>query len=186
MKNVFYAILLFAGICSVLSMSCTGGDYNASPGSNANYVVNPSTPLTQAQFNWSEGATPALWSGTGVMGGVINGVSWATNNAFWIDTSGPNELYGVLGAQVIHLHLNSVYGGNIYPMSFHQYNQNGTWSDSVSGSYNVYQSINGNSGEVYITENDSAYIKGMFYFEGITSTGQIAAINSGYFNISKP
>lgn len=178
MKNVFYSILLFAGICGVFA-ACTGGAYNASPTSNANFVINPLTPLTQSQFTWGVG------SKVGAMGAVINGVPWATNNVFWIDTSGPNEVYGVLGSQVIHLHLNNVYGGNIYPMGFKLYEQNGSWSDSVGSVYNIYQSINGNSGEAYITENDTTYIRGMFYFEGITNAGQIAAVNNGYFNIKK-
>ncbi len=186
MKNVFNTILLFAVICGVLA-SCTGGDYNVNPGSNANYVVNPLKPLTSAQFSWGTGSTPAIWSGTGVMGGVINGVSWSTNNVTWnLATGGDNVIIGTVGAKVMRLDLPSVYSGNVYTMAFHDYLQTGTWSDSVGTSYVSYYSFFGNSGEVYITENDSAYIRGMFYFEGISNSNQITAVNSGYFSFAKP
>ncbi len=178
MKNVFYSILLFSCICIGFA-ACTGGAYNASPSSNANYVINPLTPLTQSQFTWGVGST------VGAMGAVINGVPWATNNVSWGLDTGANVLHGILGSQIMYLYLKNVYTGNIYPMSYHQYNQSCTWSDSVGSTYNVYPSYYGNSGEVYITLNDSLSIQGMFYCEGITSTGQITAINNGYFNISK-
>lgn len=186
MKNVFYSILLFACFCGVLA-SCTGGDYNASPNSNANYVVNPLKPLTATQFSWGEGTTAAIWSGLGVMGATINGSSWSTNNASWyVDTTGTTVVTGYVGSTIIQLKMNTIYTGKVYPMNFHDYNPYCQLSDSVGGSYLAYYSFNGNSGELYITENDSAYIKGMFYCECISNNGQITAINNGYFNISKP
>jgi hypothetical protein len=43
----------------------------------------------------------------------------------------------------------------------------------------------GNSGGLYIVENDSARIKGLFYFQGVNPVGGIVNISNGYFNISK-
>ena len=177
MKNGFYSILLFAAI-SVLFAACTGGAYDASPSSNANLLVNPLTPLKSSQFTWGVGAT-------GSMGGTINGAAWVAASTSWSFINGGNQLIGYNGSQVMNLFLANTWAGNIYSMTFHQYNSACTWSDSVGSSYYSYPSYLGNSGEVYITENDSAFIRGMFYCEGVTPSGQIVAINNGYFNIAK-
>jgi len=181
MKNVILTILLFGAVACGLFSACTGGAYNASPGSNANYVINPLEPLKTSQFTWGVGST------TGTLGGVINGVAWSTNNATWyLDTTGTNDIVGNVGSVMIFLRLKGVYSNNLYSMGYQQYNQSCSYSDSVGSNFYAYYSYNGNSGEVYVTENDSAYIRGMFYCECIASTGQIAAINNGYFNIKKP
>ena len=180
MKNVFVYFLLFGAVACGLFSACTGGAYNANPSSNANYVINPLEPLKASQFTWGVGST------TGTIGGVINGSSWSSTNAYWVLDSGSNDLYGSVGSAIIYLHLNGVYAGNVYSMGYQQYNQSCTFSDSVGSTYNSYYSYLGNSGEVYITENDSAFIRGMFYCEGISKTGEINAINNGYFNIQKP
>ena len=179
MNKISFSILLIGGIICTVFAACTGGAYDASPNSNANYVVNPLEPLKASQFTWGVGST------AGDMGGVINGVAWSTSTATWVLDSGSNNLYGHVGSAMMYLHLNGVYTGNVYPMGYQEYNQSCTWSDSSGSAYNQYYSYLGNSGEVYVTLNDSATIQGMFYCECISTTGQITAINNGYFNISK-
>ena len=178
MKNLFYSILLFAGVCFAAA-SCSKGAYNASTDSNANGGVNPLSPLTASQFDW-------IGSGKDPMSANINGVGWTAGSATWaLDTVGGNIIIGHLGGQVMNLYLNQVYGGGVYSMSYHDYLTSGTWSDSVGGAYYSYASYYGNSGEVYITHNDSSYIQGLFYFKGITSSGQIVSITDGYFKLNK-
>ena len=179
MKKVFYTILLLAGLSAAFA-ACSG-TYNANPSSNANGVVNPLTPLTAAQFTWGVGST------VGSMGGVINGVAWTTNNVSYGFDTGINSVIGVLGSQIMTLQCLHGYAGNIYPIAYGDTKHNTlTWSDSVGGSYYQFYSYYGNSGEIYVTENDSAFFKGMFYCEVLTPGGQITAINNGYFNIAKP
>ena len=176
MKNVFYNTLLFACICSLFA-ACSSGDYSANPNSNANGVINPLTPLTSAQFSWT---------GTDPMSATINGAQWVASSATWsIDTSGGNKLVGVTGSTMIYLYLNSVYAGNVYNMNYNDYSQSCTVGDSIGGYYYTYYSFLGNSGEVKILENDSAYIKGLFYCKCLTPNGQVVAVNNGYFNVRK-
>ena len=180
MKNVFSTILLFGVVVCGLFSACTGGAYNATPSSNANYVINPLQPLKASQFTWGVGST------TGTLGGVINGVAWSTSNATWVlDTTGSNDIVGNIGSTMVFLRLKEVYTNNLYSMGYLQYDHACSYSDSVGKNYFAYYSYLGNSGEAYITENDSAYIRGMFYCECISASGQIAAINNGYFNIKK-
>ncbi len=166
---------MFAGVCSLFA-ACSG-DYTANPDSNANGVVNPLTPLTSSQFTWT---------GTDPMSATINGAGWVAGGSSWaIDTSGGNRLIGYLGSTVMYLYLKEVYAGNVYAMNYNGFNQSCTLADSVGGAYYTYYSFLGNSGEVKIIENDSAYIKGLFYCKGVTPSGQVVAINNGYFNIRK-
>ena len=178
MKNLFYSILLFAGVCFAVA-SCSKGAYTASTDSNANNGVNPLTPLTAAQFDWIGG-------GKDPMSANINGTPWVASGATWaLDTVGGNIIIGNLGGQVMYLYLNQVYGGGVYSMGYHDYLTSGTWSDSVGSQYFSYASYLGNSGEVYITHNDSVYIQGLFYFKGITPSGQIVSVTDGYFKLNK-
>ncbi len=179
MKNLFYSILLVTGVACVVA-SCSKGAYNANTAANANGSINPLTPLTTPdQFNW-------IGSGQDPMSATINGVGWKASYATWsLDTFGGNVIKGYLGGQIMYLYLNQVYQGNIYPMGYHDYLQSGSWSDSVGGAYLSYYSYYGNSGEVYITHNDSAYIQGLFYFKGITGSGQVTTVSNGYFKLNK-
>ncbi len=178
MKNLLYSILLFAAIGLALA-SCNKGAYNANTDSVANGGVNPLTPLTAPQFNW-------LSSGKDPMSANINGTPWTAATATWaLDTTGSNVIIGYLGSQVMYLYLNQVYAGNIYQMSYNDYATSGRWSDSVGSAYYSYYSYLGNSGEVYITHNDSAYIQGLFYFKGLTPSGKIVSVTDGYFRLLK-
>ncbi len=178
MKKGFYSILLFAGICCAF-VACNKGAYNANTVDNSNLAVNPLSPLTADQFDWAAG-------GKDPVSANINGVPWTASAGSWaLDTSGGNIIIGTFGAKRMYLYLNQVYEGNVYPMSYKQYAQNAVWSDSVGVVYNSYYSYFGNSGEVYISHNDSASITGLFYFKGVTTSGEVVAITNGYFHLLK-
>jgi len=178
MKNVFYSILLFAGICCAF-FACSKGAYNADTSSGVNNIVSPLTPLDSAGFTW-------LNTGSSPMSADINGVHWVAGYGTWaLDTVGGNKIYGVLGGKVMYLYLNQVYQGNIYPMAFHDSLQSAIWSDSLNGGYNSYYSKYGNSGEVQILVNNATTIEGLFYFKGITTEGQVVAVTNGYFKLPK-
>ena len=178
MKNVFYSILLLAGI-GFAGMACNKGAYNANTNSNQNLGVNPLTPLTADQFDWAG-------SSHDPMSATINGVPWAASYATWsLDTKGGNVITGYLGAKKMFLYLNQVYAGNVYDMGYNNFLQAGIWSDSVGAIYENYYSTNGNSGEVYITHNDSASITGLFYFKGASNSGEVVEVTNGYFHLSK-
>ena len=181
MKKILHSILLFAGTCVALT-SCSNGEYVANPGSAANTAVNPLKPLTASQFTWG---------GTGSLSATINGVSFVADTAAWrLDSSGTNLIAGSSGdTRGFALNLRNVYAGNIYSLAYHIYNTEViyTVADTANKLLNgVYYSYLGNSGEVYITENDSAYIKGLFYFEGVDDSGKLVTVNNGYFNVAKP
>ncbi len=178
MRKLLYSILLFAAIGFALA-SCSKGAYNANTDSAANGGVNPLTPLTASQFDW-------IGSGKDPMSANINGTPWTAGYATWaLNSAGSNIIIGYLGGQVMYLSLNQVYAGNVYSMSYHDRADSSSWSDSVGSAYYSYSSYLGNSGEVYVTHNDSAYIQGLFYFKGITPTGQIVSITDGYFKLLK-
>ncbi len=178
MKKIFYSILLVAGIGCVVA-SCSKGAYNANTAATANGAINPLTPLNISQFDW-------IASGREPMSANIDGVPWTASYATWaLDTFGGNMIVGYLGSKVMYLYLNQVYQGNIYSMSYHDYLTSGSWSDSVGNAYMSYFSYNGNSGEVYITHNDSLYIQGMFYFKAISESGKLSVISNGYFKLNK-
>jgi len=178
MKNVFYSILLFAGV-SCAFLACNKGEYTANPNDNSILGVNPLTPLTADQFDWGA-------SGKDPISATINGTPWTASWGTWaLDATGTNVIMGISGAKMMQLYLNQVYQGNVYPMSYNQYGQFGIWSDSVGSVYNAYASYFGNSGEVYISHNDSASITGLFYFKGVTASGQVISVTNGYFHFLK-
>jgi hypothetical protein len=178
MKKILYSILLFAGVSGILS-ACNG-DYTASPSSAANGLVNPLDPLTISQFTWG---------GTSPLSCTVNGVSFVADSTLtnWSLDSGFNVISGFKDSLTgMVLYLDNVYGNNLYSMNYNNYLRYAVWIDSNGVSDSYYVSALGNSGGIYITENDSAYIKGLFYFEGVSTNGRVVAINNGYMNIKKP
>ena len=190
MRKALYSLLFMAGVTAALA-SCTNGDYTANPSSNANGSINPLLPLTSSQFTWA---------GTEPMSCDINGTHWVADAAYFaINPLNSNLIQGIKGsdstATEICLSLNDVWKDNLYNMGYHIYNRWGGYYSllvpnpfaaptAVTGPY-IYLSNIGNSGEVKILTNDSASIKGQFYFQGVNSKGQIMNITNGYFNISK-
>ncbi len=177
MKQLFYSVLMFAGVCSAMS-SCSNGAYDANPAGAANTGVNPLNPLTSSQFTWV---------GSGSFSGDVNGVHFVADTSAWyLDSSGTNVFVGYSGSKGFIFYLNNVYSVNVYPMQYHIYNRQAAWTDSVGNVNDYYFSYLGNSGEVKVTENDSAYIKGQFYFQGVTANGRLVTVSNGTFNIAKP
>jgi hypothetical protein len=190
MKKALYSLLLLAGITVALT-SCTNGDYTANPSSNANGSINPLLPLTSSQFTWS---------GTDPMSCDINGTHWVADAAYFsVNPLVSNRIQGIKGsdstASEICLSLNDVWKDNLYNMGYHIYNRWGAYYTFAFGdpfaepstdiAPFIYYSHLGNSGEIKILTNDSASIKGQFYFQGVNSKGQVMNITNGYFNISK-
>jgi hypothetical protein len=76
-----------------------------------------------------------------------------------------------------------------------QYNVQGAYElgDSVKGpggnvyvpGLYTYSSLAGNSGELYMLQNDTAVISGKFYFQGVDTAGNIVSVLNGYFNVPK-
>ena len=122
---------------------------------------------------------------------TINGSPWSSGESstgwFLDDTTGTNVIAGTSGNQGIVLYLTSVYAVNIYGMGYQNKTRYGVWSsnDSSALPVNAYYSYLGNSGQVQILENDSAFIKGTFYFQGINSAGTVVNVSDGYFYIRK-
>ena len=178
MKKIFYNFLFVTGAFCAIN-ACSNGPYTANPSSNGNNSVNPLKPLTSSQFTWG---------GSGSISADINGSHFVADTASWgLDSSGTNIIAGSNSSGKGFLfYLNSVYAVNLYSLSYHIYNTYMVYSDSISNVNDYYFSYFGNSGEVKITENDSAYIKGLFYFQGVTHDGRIVTVSNGYFNIAKP
>ena len=177
MKKVIYATLLCA--LSLGVVSCSNGDYQADPASNANGAVNPLTPLTEEEFTWG---------GDEIMVADINGNRWEADSVYFaLDTSGGNVLIGTKknSTASLRFYLKDVWTGNLYSMEWEDYNRNCMLGDSVGGFYKTYYSFLSNSGGIKITRNDSAAIKGLFYFKGVSADGKVANISKGYFNIDK-
>lgn len=176
MKKTFYSIL-FVAVTGILG-ACSNGDYLANPSNPGNGSINPLNPLKSEDFTWT---------GTDPMSADINGTHWVAEAAsFTLDTSGTNILVGTKGANIMGFYLNNVWSGNLYDMGFKVGNRFGTFLDSATAVNGAYFSYLGNSGEVKILENDSAYIKGQFYFQGVTTGGKIINVTNGYFKIAKP
>jgi len=177
MTRKFYSILLFTAVCASI-IACNNGDYQVNP--NAGSIINPLNPLTRSQFNWS---------GTVPLSCTVNGVPFVADSAFttWTtDTMNGNYITGLKGGtRGVSLYLRNVYDTTVYSMSYGETNM-GTWIDSVGGpATGYYFSYLGNSGEVYVVENDSAYLKGYFYFAGVSDSGKLVSIENGYFKIVK-
>ncbi len=173
MKNIFRCALL--GLTVALFAACSNGDYVANPSSNSNGSINPLDPLKEGDFTWS---------GTDPMSADINGTNMVFG-AYWRLDSGRNTLTGTNGTKMIVLSLKDVYTNNLYDMGYQQYQTNGFVTDSFGNVDSYYFSVLGNSGGVWISQNDSAVIKGKFYFQGVNSRGQVMNITHGHFNVSK-
>ena len=177
MKNLLFSLLLLAFVCVVYS-SCSNGAYSANPNGAANSGVNPLKPLTSSEFTWS---------GSGSISADINGVHFVADTATWfLDSSGTNVFSGYNATHGFIFYLNNVYSVNLYPLQYHIYTTQAAYIDSINIASSYYESYLGNSGQVKITENDSAYIKGLFYFQGVTTSGKLVTVKNGYFNIAKP
>lgn len=181
MKKILRTALLISGI-SFLLYSCSNGDYIANPNSNANGSINPLNPLTTSQFTW-----PAL----GKFSASINGAQWVADTAwFYLDTTGAFVItaYRDSMRQNFRLSLLETWAGSLYNMGYKQYNINGIYyvvDTSFKTGFDVYYSFLGNSGELYMQQNDTAIIQGRFYFQGVNNNNAIDNITNGYFNVHK-
>jgi len=177
MKKVIYATLFCA--LSLGVVSCSNGDYQADPASNANGAVNPQTPLTSEEFTWG---------GEEIMAADINGSRWVADSVYFaLDTSGGNVIIGTKfnSASTLRFYLKDVWAGNLYSMEWEDYNRSCTYADSVGIEYKMYYSYLSNSGGIKINANDTDVIKSQFYFKGVSADGKVANISNGYFNIVK-
>lgn len=183
MKKTFYALLLFAGVCFSVS-SCSNGAYNASPSSPANSGVNPLNPLKASQFTWT---------GTDPVSFQVNGAGWHADTAYFLlDSTGASNVIAYKGSTAFIIHLADLYkvevatGSVLDSMYYHGYSQFAAFLDSSNtGGYYCYSYL-GNSGEVNVIENDSAYLKAQFYFIGVSSKGTVINVSNGWVNITKP
>ena len=175
MKKILYAFL-FTGICAWTA--CSNGDYQANPSSPGNGGIAPVNPLTSTQFSWS---------GTAPFSANIDGAGFVADNAYYThDSTWANQIYASKGSTQFYFYLSDVWKDNLYNLGYHQYTRYCQVSDSVSGLYETYYSFNGNSGGLWMLENDSAYFAGQFYFKGITDKGKVINITNGYFKLAKP
>lgn len=177
MQKIAHALL----VCFVVLglASCSNGDYQADPASNGNGAVNPVTPLASSEFTWS---------GTEPMSCDINGKRWVADSvSFYLDDSGANLLYGFQFGKTprFGFYLKDVWSGNDYPMEWKNYNRYAVYTDSLGYIDGTFYSYLSNSGGLKIVQNDSAVIKGLFYFKGISPNGKIVNISNGYFKIDK-
>jgi hypothetical protein len=183
MKNTFYAFLIAAAISFAVT-ACSSGEYNANPSSTTNQSINPLHPLDSAGFDWA--STSASPFSASINGGGFVGKD-SLSGWFLDDTTGADVVYGINGLQGFKLYLLSAYAGKIYSLGYHEYKTWALYSD-VDTSFlpgHAFYSYFGNSGEVQILENDIHAIRGMFYFQGVTSTGAVVNVTNGYFNINK-
>lgn len=178
MKKILCSILSVAGLSAAL-ISCSSGAYVADSSNPINGSVNPLNPLTSSQFTW-----PAL----GTLSATVNGVQWVADSAvYYLDTSGANIVIGYKSNphSELALYLKNTWQGNLYNMGKLQYNTEGSYITIDSTSATVYTSVLGNSGELNMQQNDTAIFQGRFYFQALTSTGQVMVVNNGYFDLHK-
>ena len=179
MRKLVYSLVFCSAVLGLVS--CSNGDYQASPTSNANNAVNPITPLEPDEYSWS---------GDEPMSADINGARWVADYAtFGLDSSGGNVLVGYKDGSpfLLRFYLKDVWTGNTYSMEWEDYDRFAYITDSATlftdGAYFSYLS---NSGGVHILRNDSAMIQGKFYYKGVSATGKTITVNNGYFEIEKP
>jgi len=170
MKNIVYYLFLFISLS--FFVACSNGDYIANPSSNINGSVNPLHPLAATDFTWT---------GTDPLSANIDGAPFVATWATFSFDSGVNVIAGIKGNKVIYLYLTNTWAANLYNMGYHQYNSSGYYGDST----NVYWSYYGNSGGLYVLQNDTFRIKGLFYFQGINAKGEVINVSNGYFNVPK-
>lgn len=181
MKKILSSILLIAGGC-ILAASCSNGVYSANPNGTSNTSVNPLKPLTIDEFTWSNGSPLAA---------NINGAAFSADTVAWyLDSTGTNVFSGESGGKGFVFYFSNVYATNLYNLSFNVVSTQAVYYTSADTATKTlgdkYLSTLGNSGQVLITQNDSAYLKGMFYFQGVSVDGNVVNISNGVFNITKP
>jgi len=179
MKRNLLAIL---SILTVTILASCSGAYNANPStSGANYSANPLNP---PKFDWAS-------QGTAPLSCDINGSHFVASDSLttfaFNSTNGNVILGGNSGGTYIELIMQVAYSGNQYSMGYHNFTYCSAVYDSYGNPNPVYNyfSYLGNVGGFDVTENDSARISGMFYFQGINVYGTVINISNGYFNIAK-
>ncbi len=176
MKRILYCALLFTGL-SIFS-ACSNGDYIANPAAAANNSINPLDPLKKTDFTWT---------GTDPVSAEINGNQWVAETATYVFDSGRHYILAMKGNSALVFNLTDVWRDNLYNMGYGQFNTNVVYMDSFGGSVNDYfASYQGNSGGLYMLQNDTIAIKGLFYFQGLNAAGGVRNVIHGYFNIAKP
>jgi hypothetical protein len=182
MKKIFYSVLALTTVLFVAS-SCSNGAFNTNPNSNANSSVNPLNPLKVGDFTWG---------GDGMVSGDINGAHWTADTAYFgIDSLGNSMVtaYKKVGHyyayMTFHLKIYQIEGDNLFPMGFRNYDDYATYIDSGATLGALGISYLGNSGEIDVMENDSAFIKAKFYCQMVTPNGLLLNINNGNINIPK-
>lgn len=178
MKKIFYSLLATAFIAGLVS--CNNGDYVADPQSNGNGAVNPITPLTDKEFNWS--------NTTDILSAEINGSKWTADHvSFALDSSGSNVIIGTKDQSpvVLQLYMRDVWTGNLYSMEWQNYSRYASYRDASSMTEGAYLSYLSNSGGLKITHNDTDAINGMFYFKAVSATGKVMNISKGVLNFRK-
>ncbi|MFI4955484.1 MAG: hypothetical protein ACHP9Y_06180 [Gammaproteobacteria bacterium] len=178
MNKILFTILLVAGLTYALG-SCSSGAYNANPSSNANQSINPLNPLNAKQFTWA-GTTKKVSLN-------FNGALWETDSAGigWYDSLQTNVLWASDGKKLLVLYIKDGWGGHVYNMGYKQYNYLGEWVPDSASFYSRYESALGNSGELYMTANDTVNFCGKFYFQAVNAAGQIDNITNGIFTLTK-
>ena len=180
MKRIFHTLALAVAIAGTLA-SCNNGDYVADPTSNANPGVNPVTPLTESEFTWG--------NQTEQLAADINGTRWVADHvSFFLDSTGANVVTGYKDESdiVLQLYMRDVWTGNLYEMEWNNLGRYGTVINSIPTNASVYYSYLGNSGGVKISQNDSAFLRGTFYFKGVDRENNVTSVLKGVMNIEKP
>ena len=176
MNRIVSSLLLVA--CVILSLAaCSSGAYVANPTSNGNSSVNPLNPLKASDFNW-----PAS---THIVSLNFNGTPWYADtfvSLAYVDTLQTNVLVATNAGKTLALYIQYGWSNNLYNMGFKQYNNLAYWMPDSVSAYYPYSSALGNSGELYMTANDTVNFDGKFYFQAINSKGDIINISNGTFN----
>ena len=178
MNKGFFSILFVA--CLAISLgSCSSGAYVANPASNANQSINPLNPLTAKQFTWTGNGSKVSMN--------VNGNQWSTDTAgvSYVDSLHTNVLWAYANGKELVMYIQDGWANNIYNMGFKKYDYLAIWSDGVVFANAAYQSALGNSGELYMTANDSVNFCGKFYFQGVNDSNSIANITQGIFTLTK-
>lgn len=178
MKKLFYSLIVFSTIAAGLS-SCSNGDYTANPDTNANGSINPLNPLKPSDFSWG---------GDDPLSANLNGTKWVAETvALSYDSSVGNAIVGMRDGKIMIFYLQNVWRDNVYDMGFAKYDRYAVVKDSATASdSSIYVSYIGNSGGLYMTQNDSAIFAGKFYFQGVNKYGKILNVTNGHFKIAKP
>lgn len=178
MKKILFSIIFIA--TATTFFACNNGDYNANATSPANNSVNPLDVLDSAGFNWS---------GTDAVSAYVNGnfVHIDSTQAYFTFTGGANVINAYYGiSRGFSLHLEDVYGNNIYPMGYSITNRYITFSDSLATGPINYFSYYGNVGQVQIIRNDPTRIVGRFHFQGLDKiNGTLINVSNGWFSLHK-